>query len=90
MEITAASLSLFLALANDAGNWSGNPLFGAKGNVGDQKRDQGNLTQLKQAGLLTTDYDDEEGLVWVHFTKSGAQLAATHGIDLAKWGGWAD
>ena len=75
--LTAASLTLFLALAADAGNWSGTPLWG--GNVGGSRADNGNLTDLKRRGLLTTFSDDGE---WITFTPAGVELAAQHGISL--------
>lgn len=77
--ITAKSRDLFLAYAEDAANWSGNPLVG--GNVGGSKEDRGNLTQLKRAGLLKT--WAEEGHVWIAFTAAGKALAMEHGIDLS-------
>jgi len=77
-SITPRSLDLFLAFAKDAPNWSGTPLFG--GNVGDLRRDRGNLTQLKQAGLVTTFFDD--GLSWVSFTEAGVAFAAQHGVEV--------
>lgn len=76
-DITPRSLQLFLDLADDAGNWSGMPLLG--GNVGGSKADRGNITQLKQAGLIKTSTD--EGDTFVVFTKAGAALAEQHGID---------
>lgn len=78
MQITKRSLEVFLAYAKDAGNWSGTPLVG--GNVGGTRSEQGNLTQLKQAGLITTSKSDGE--VWVSFTPAGFALAAEHGISL--------
>ena len=78
MNITGTSLKVFLAYADDACNWSGVPLVG--GNVGGDKAERGNLTQLKQAGLITTDYD--EGCTWVYFTDAGVALAAEHGITI--------
>lgn len=78
-NITAQSLALFLAYARDAGNWSGTPLVG--GNVGGSKEDRGNLTQLKRAGLITTNIEDRN-LTWVYFTDAGKALAAEHGVAL--------
>lgn len=78
MDITARSLALFLAYAKDAGNWNGTPLVG--GNVGGSAEDRGNLTQLKQAGLIKTSF--EEGCTWLFFTDSGKALAAEHGVNL--------
>lgn len=71
------SMKLFLAYAEDAGNWSGNPLVG--GNVGGSKEDRGNLTQLKKAGLITTWVD--EGQTWIDFTDEGKALAKENGIE---------
>lgn len=78
MEITTNSKALFIAYAQDAANWSGMPLVG--GNVGGSKEDRGNLTQLKQAGLLTTFPD--EGCTWIQFTEAGKALALENGIDV--------
>ncbi|MCV7174856.1 hypothetical protein [Mycolicibacterium sphagni] len=76
-SITDQSLAVFLAYANDAGNWSGTPLVG--GNVGGGPEERGNLTQLKRAGLIQTSNDG--GDVFVHFTDAGRALAAQHGVD---------
>ena len=76
MNITETSLNVFFAYAKDASNWSGMPPVG--GNEGGSKEERGNLTQLKQAGLITTQYD--EGCTWIIFTKLGREFAASHGI----------
>jgi hypothetical protein len=76
MTITSQSLAVFLAYAKDACNWSGMPLVG--GNVGGSKEERGNLTQLKQAGLIKTQND--EGCTWMIFTDEGKALAAEHGV----------
>ena len=78
MTITETSLAVFLAYANDADNWGGTPLVG--GNVGGTTAERGNLTQLKQAGLLDTFKSDGE--TWVDFTDAGKALAAEHGIKI--------
>jgi len=78
MSITSKSLELFLAYARDAGNWSGTPLVG--GNVGGDVEGRGNLTQLKQAGLIRT--QTAEGNTWICFTGAGRALAASHEIQL--------
>lgn len=75
-NITERSLALFLEYAEDAPNWSGQPLIG--GNVPNTAEDRGNLTQLKQAGLITT--FREEGHLWLSFTPAGVALAAEHDI----------
>jgi hypothetical protein len=88
MNITPRSLELFLAFARDADNWSGTPLIG--GNVPFTKADEGNLTQLKIAGLVKTFEDGTEGgrksgapLFWVDFTDAGRALAKEHGIEIS-------
>jgi hypothetical protein len=78
LNVTPESLRVFLAYAEDAGNWSGTPLVG--GNVGGSPQERGNLTQLKQAGLILT--NAEEGNTWIYFTEAGIALAAAHGIEL--------
>ena len=78
-NITESSLKLFLEYAEDAGNWNGTPMVG--GNVGGTKEDRGNLTQLKQAGLITT--IKEEYCTFVKFTEAGKELALEHGIEIS-------
>lgn len=78
--ITETSLQLFLALARDAGNWSGTPMLGGNVLVGTKGR--GNVTQLKQAGLITTFVD--RGDAFAAFTDDGIALAAEHGIDIER------
>jgi|LakMenE18May11ns_1017448.scaffolds.fasta_scaffold7068913_1 hypothetical protein len=80
-NITETSLKVFLAYAADAGNWNGTPLVG--GNVGGGKEERGNLTQLKQKGLIETFKD--EGLVWVKFTDAGKALALEHGVEVFEY-----
>lgn len=76
--ITPRSHDLFIAYAQDAGNWSGTPLVG--GNVGGSAEDRGNLTQLKVAGLITTFRD--EGETWLDFTEQGRAYARQHGVEI--------
>ena len=71
-SLTPESLALFLALAKDAGNWSGSPM------VDVTPAQRGNLTQLKRAGLLTTFVD--EGIAFADFTPAGIALADSHGV----------
>jgi hypothetical protein len=80
MELTERSKELFRLYAKDACNWSGTPLVG--GNVGGSKEDRGNLTQLKRAGLITTDVDPEDRTTWIAFTEKGKEYARTLGINL--------
>jgi hypothetical protein len=70
VELTTASLKLLNELFDDAENWGGIPLFG--GNVGTQKEDKGNLTDLKKKGYVTT--DEEDGNSWVYFTDKARGL----------------
>ena len=89
MDLTKQSKALFIEYAKDAGNWSGQPLVG--GNVRGSKARNGNLTDLKQKGLITTWEEEREGLngraktplVWLSFTDAGIAYAAEQGIDLS-------
>jgi len=74
-NLTEQSFRLFLAFAEDAGNWSGTPMVGGNVELGAEGR--GNLTQLKKAGLITTFTSD--GDAFVDFTTAGVALAAEHG-----------
>ena len=71
VKITEQSKNLFIAYAKDADNWGGMPLIG--GNVGGSQEDKGNLTQLKKAGLIRTQF--EEGDTWLIFTNEGIEYA---------------
>lgn len=82
-NITDQSLALFLEYARDAGNWSGTPLVG--GNVGGSKEDRGNLTQLKKAGLVVTEFDSHDKNTWLMFTRSGRDLASDHDIKIEHY-----
>lgn len=80
-SLTPASLALFLDLVEDAPNWSGSPM------VSVTPQQKGNLTHLKQAGLLDTFVD--EGISFALFTEAGVALAAEHGHDLSWIEEWA-
>jgi hypothetical protein len=80
-QVTERSKALFMKYAEDAGNWNGQPLVG--GNVPDTKEDRGNLTQLKRAGLITTDTD--EGCIWLNFTPAGVKYARTLGFKMLNF-----
>jgi len=75
-KITEQSKQVFIAYWNDRGNWSDTPLVG--GNVGGGKKERGNLTQLKRAGLIVTWVD--EGLTWLEFTGLGKVFAQDLGL----------
>lgn len=79
MKITEQSKALFMAYANDADNWSGEPLVGGTVKSNNPKEDRGNLTQLKRAGLVET-FTDDNG-TWLRFTDAGRAYAKTLGVD---------
>jgi hypothetical protein len=84
-ELTEASKNLFLAYAKDAGNWNGMPMVGGNGqqcwwNVG-RKSDAGNLTDLRQNGMVKTFRDN--GCDFIRFTDTGKAFAKENGIDLS-------
>jgi hypothetical protein len=81
VNITDTSKAVFTMYYNDAGNWGGTPGVGL--NVGGSKEERGNLTQLKQAGLIET-YTDE-GIVWVVFTDAGLSYAKELGLKEPNW-----
>ena len=56
LNITSKSQELFVAYWKDAGNWSGTPAVGH--NVKSSQENNGNLTQLKIAGLISTWTDE--------------------------------
>lgn len=72
--LTAASQSLFISLASDAGNWGGQPLI----DISTSQR--GNLTDLKKNGLLKT--FRSEGCDFANFTDAGKELAKANGIKI--------
>ncbi len=77
IRATQAEQELFLAYAQDAGNWSGMPLVG--GNVGSD--DPSDLEGLEAAGLVRVEEQDEvvnrkrQVTHWVIFTEAGNALA---------------
>lgn len=75
MDITETSKNVFMKYADDAANWNGMPL------IDGSKEERGNLTQLKQAGLIVTEKD--EGSTWVVFTPAGKEYAAQNGIAIS-------
>jgi hypothetical protein len=72
-SITPTSKKVFKDYADDAGNWSGQPLVG--GNVTSGKKERGNLTQLKIAGLIKT--FESDGHMWLTFTENGYHYACS-------------
>ena len=78
-NVTDKSLALFLEYARDAGNWNGTPL------VCGSKENRGNLTQLKRAGLVVTEFDSHDKNTWLMFTQAGRDLAREHGITIEQF-----
>jgi hypothetical protein len=76
-NISDRSLSLFISLAQDAGNWAGQPII----DIDAQAR--GNLTQLKRAKLLRTFTDRD--VAFAIFTNAGRDFASAHGVDLSDF-----
>ncbi len=74
MNLTEKSNALFLELARDANNWGGTPMLEIS------NAERGNLTQLKQEGLITTFKSD--GIPWVSFTDKGLSYAKENGIEI--------
>lgn len=77
VNITDQSKALFIEYFNDAPNWNGTPCVG--GNVTSNKEANGNLTQLKKEGLISTWFD--EGHSWLEFTALGLEYAAEIGLE---------
>jgi predicted DNA-binding ArsR family transcriptional regulator len=84
LSITDTSRAVFLAYAKDAGNWNGSPLVG--GNVGGSKAERGNLTQLKKAGLIETQVDEDD--TWIYFTELGREYARELGVGYVDSWNW--
>lgn len=70
-------IAFFTDLVNDAGNWSG--IVGLDCNISVGPTEKGYLTQLKKAGLVTT--DRSEGISWLYFTPAGIDYAKSLGLD---------
>lgn len=79
IDLTDASLELFLAYARDAANWDGRPPIGE--NVDSSRESQGHITQMKKAGLITTERQGPWSLIV--FTDAGRALAAEHGVEVS-------
>lgn len=75
-SISEGARNLFTEYWKDRGNWNGTPCVG--GNVEHTKIENGYLTVLKKHSLLTTFVD--ERIVWIEFTQSGADYAASLGL----------
>jgi len=77
-KLTPNSKQLFIDYAKDADNWNGMPLVG--GNVKSSKSDNGNLTDLKKAGLIITFEEGKD--IWLKFTDAGIKFASSLGINI--------
>jgi hypothetical protein len=80
LNLPTASFDYFALLANDAGNWSGNPYF--DGNVSSGRSTSGYVRTLKAAGLIESQYDEDARMSFAVFTDEGIRAAALIGIDL--------
>jgi len=67
LDLTATSRSLLLRLISDAPNWAGNPMLAQSSIGGDERKERGNITDLKRKGLITSFIDD--GFVFITFSK---------------------
>lgn len=73
--------AFFKELIEDAGNWSGCPMFG--GNVGGDQASKGYLVNLKKAGIVTTEKDEENKKIqWVNFTLKAYELGLEVGAKM--------
>lgn len=79
LGLPAKSLAFFRDLAEDAGNWSGNPWL--NGNVAAGKSSSGMSQTLVRHGLITIGNDC--GDAYAVFTPKGIEAAAKLGIDLS-------
>lgn len=82
--LTQESYTLFMDLAEDALEWSGQPP------VDITKEQRGNLTDLKRKGLIVTETEmlemavgGKRKLEWVQFTAKGIEYAKQLGFDLS-------
>jgi hypothetical protein len=80
INLSTASRELFIALVNDAGNWSGQPMIGRGSNIPTNLQARGNITDLKKKELIATFKD--RGDMFVHFTDNGKSLASAMGLQL--------
>ena len=80
IDLTNDTEKLLRILAEDAVNWNGQPLVG--GNYRHTPAMNGNLTDLKVKGLLTT-FEEEHNDMFVIFTDTGkAEIAERYNIDI--------
>lgn len=78
LNLPVKSAEFFEDLANDAGNWSGNPYF--DGNVAAGRSAAGMVRKLVEVGLIES--GDDDGHAFAIFTDKGVEAAAKIGIDL--------
>ena len=82
-DLTPGTLNVFSQYADDAGNWSGNPLVG--GNVDTGPGEKGHLSDLIKKNLIRVSVEErrgQENLSWIYWTPAGVALAEELGIDL--------
>ena len=78
VDITPRSHELFMEYAKDADKWGGTPLF--EGMIDGSNEDYVNFSQLKEAGLITTERSG--GYVWVILTDAGKAYAKENGTEI--------
>lgn len=86
IQLTEASQQLFDLIIEDAPNWSGTPLLG--GNFDTDEHTNGNLTDLKVKGLITTFEESEPGrpaLVWIDVTDLGLEYAGKTAEEIGSY-----
>ena len=78
--LTRDTLHLLALFAKDAPNWSDHPYVGDNFTITPSLK--GNLTDLKQKGLITTQYDEDAGMDYVTFTDAGKIVARIVGFPI--------
>jgi hypothetical protein len=79
LNLPVGSATAFVAYAQDAGNWSGNPWV--NGNVNFGRATGGYIKKLVESGLVELGSDGEE--TYLIFTPAGVEAAAVAGVDLS-------
>jgi len=81
IKLPEKSLGFFLDLANDAGNWSGNPWL--TGNVSAGRSASGMTQTLVRNGLIVVEHGGDTGNdAYAVFTPKGVEFAKAHGVDI--------
>jgi hypothetical protein len=81
-DLSEKCLSLFIAYAQDAGNWDGLPVIG--GNINSTLENNGYLGDLVKKGYIETEWF--ESGQFIRFTNKGKELAEENGISSKYFG----